>query len=840
MNEKVLRTLEYHKIIEELANLAGSEPGKELCRALLPTDNPVRIERAQQETAQALFRIIKKGAPSFSGNRDFGSSLARLRVEAALSSAELLQLASILECAKRTIAYGKSSDSREFADDTAAGRSLIDDDVASGEDAPQGDHIDSLIARLDALVPLTNEIRRCIIEEDLIADDASPELKKIRKEQSTVNGRIHTQLTSMVNGSLRTCLQDAVITMRGDRYCLPVKAEYKSKVPGMVHDQSSTGSTFFIEPQAVVSLNNRLKELAAQEKTEIANILRDLSLEASAHVQAIGEDVKVLKILDHIFARGLLALKYNGVKPIYDSSRKKKVINIRRGRHPLIDPKKVVPTDIHLGDDFDLLIITGPNTGGKTVALKTLGLFVLMGQAGLHIPAGDRSELAIFREVYADIGDEQSIEQNLSTFSSHMTNIVSILEKADSKSLCLFDEPGAGTDPTEGAALAMAILDSLHMKGIRTMATTHYSEIKLYALQTEGVENACCEFDVESLKPTYRLLIGIPGKSNAFAISRRLGLSDEIIENAKSRVSKESESFEDVLTRLEEDRITMERDRLEIESYKAEIESLKEKTRNYREKTEASRDKIIRKANEEAALILKEAKELADETIRTFNKAGQGTSIKELEKQRAKVGGELSKKQKRSSEGGGALKSLQRLVDDPSKLKKGDLVRIISMGLKGTVAELPDRKGNVKVRCGIITSTVSYKDLELLPDDDAAAAKDFGSEGGGSGKGSFGQGAFGSPKSGSGNAGGMSKSLSVSTEINLLGKTVDEAIYQLDKYLDDAYLARFSQVRVVHGKGTGALRTAVHNHLRRMKTVADYRLGEFGEGDAGVTIVTFK
>ena len=620
----------------------------------------------------------------------------------------------------------------------------------------------------------------------------------------------------MVNGAYRTFLQDAVITMRDNRYCIPVKAEYKSQVSGMVHDQSSTGSTFFIEPAAVVNLNNQLKELDLQEQEEIEVILGDLSSQAAVHTSELAADQKIMTTLDFIFAKAKLAMEQNATEPIFNTEH---YIQIRKGRHPLLDKKKAVPIDVRLGKDFDLLVITGPNTGGKTVSLKTVGLFTLMGQAGLHIPALDRSELSIFSEVYADIGDEQSIEQSLSTFSSHMTRVVHILQHADADSLCLFDELGAGTDPTEGAALAIAILNYLHDRGIRTMATTHYSELKIYALSTNFVENACCEFDVETLRPTYRLLIGIPGKSNAFAISSKLGLSDEIIHAAKEQISKEDESFEDVIADLEQSRVTIEKEQQEIAEYKERIRTLQEQLQKKNEKIDQAKDKILRDANEKARAILQEAKDVADETIRDFNKAGASADIKELEKKRQKVRDKINEKNRKLALGNTQKKPADQKTVDPKKLKKGDSVKIISMNLKGIVNTLPDARGNLFVQCGIMRMQTNVNDLVPVKEETITA-----------------------PALQRTNTGKlkMSKSFSVSSEINLLGCTVDEAIAKLDKYLDDAYLAHLPSVRVVHGKGTGALRNAVQSHLKRLKYVKEYRLGEYGEGDAGVTIVTFK
>ena len=793
MNTKVLTTLEYTKIIDLLTEKSDSEPGKKLCRELVPSTDLSAIRTAQRETKDALARLFRIGSTSFGSNRDLGFSIRSLEIGSSLSMSELLKLASFLDNVSRIKTYGKKE----------------------REDLPN----DSLDAYFEGLTPMTqlaNEINRCILSEEEMADDASPKLKSIRRSKLSTNEKIHSQLTSMVNGAYRTFLQDAVITMRDNRYCIPVKAEYKSQVSGMVHDQSSTGSTFFIEPAAVVNLNNQLKELDLQEQEEIEVILGDLSSQAAVHTSELAADQKIMTTLDFIFAKAKLAMEQNATEPIFNTEH---YIQIRKGRHPLLDKKKAVPIDVRLGKDFDLLVITGPNTGGKTVSLKTVGLFTLMGQAGLHIPALDRSELSIFSEVYADIGDEQSIEQSLSTFSSHMTRVVHILQHADADSLCLFDELGAGTDPTEGAALAIAILNYLHDRGIRTMATTHYSELKIYALSTNFVENACCEFDVETLRPTYRLLIGIPGKSNAFAISSKLGLSDEIIHAAKEQISKEDESFEDVIADLEQSRVTIEKEQQEIAEYKERIRTLQEQLQKKNEKIDQAKDKILRDANEKARAILQEAKDVADETIRDFNKAGASADIKELEKKRQKVRDKINEKNGKLALGNTQKKPADQKTVDPKKLKKGDSVKIISMNLKGIVNTLPDARGNLFVQCGIMRMQTNVNDLVPVKEETITA-----------------------PALQRTNTGKlkMSKSFSVSSEINLLGCTVDEAIAKLDKYLDDAYLAHLPSVRVVHGKGTGALRNAVQSHLKRLKYVKEYRLGEYGEGDAGVTIVTFK
>ncbi len=797
MNDKALRILEYHKIINLLVDKATSQPGKDVCRKLAPMTELSEIEEAQQQTADAFTRLIKGGRIHFSDNKDISFSIKSLEIGSNLSASELLKIASSLACAGRAKSYARTERDEEIADS-----------------------LNPLFDELEPLTPLQNEINRCIISEEEIADDASPNLKRIRRSINQTNDKIHSQLTNMVNTSYRTYLQDAVITMRNNRYCIPVKSEYKGNVPGMVHDQSSTGSTLFIEPAAIVSLNNQLKELALQEKEEIEVILATLSASASEHVAALSHNLKLLTRLDFIFAKAGLAIDMNASRPLFNNDH---YIQIRKGRHPLLDKKKVVPIDITLGKDFDLLIVTGPNTGGKTVSLKTVGLFTLMGQAGLHIPALDRSELAVFTQVYADIGDEQSIEQNLSTFSAHMTNTISILEHADENSLCLFDELGAGTDPTEGAALAIAILKHLHDRGIRTMATTHYSELKVFALTTSYVENACCEFDVETLRPTYRLLIGIPGKSNAFAISSKLGLSNEIIESAKQHISEEDESFEDLLADLENSRKTIEKERAEIESYKIEISSLKDKLTQKQERLDAQKDRILKEANEEARQILQDAKDVADETIRNFQKYNSGTSMKEMEKARTKVRDKINEKNSKISQQ--AANPTHKILK-PSQIKPGDMVKVVSMGLKGTVSSMPDAKGDMFVQCGIIRSKVNIKDLVLI-NEDAMPNNPYKKQ-------------TGRTTRSNTSRIGAAKTSTFSMEINLLGKTVDEAISELDKYLDDAYLSHAPSVRIVHGKGTGALRAAVQRHLKSIPYIKSFHLGEYGEGDAGVTIAEFK
>ena len=791
MNEKALKTLEYYKIIDMLEAFATSSIGKNKCRQLRPLDNLTEIETMQQETADALSRIYQKGSLSFSGVKDVRGSLKRLEVGSTLGIGELLAIRSFLENASRAKAYSRRETENEHTDS-----------------------LDNMFELIEPLSPLATEIGRCILSEDEISDDASTGLRQVRRSMKLTNDKIHTQLSSFVSGNSRTYLQDAVVTMRNGRYCIPVKAEYKSQVPGMIHDQSSTGSTIFVEPMTIVRLNNEMRELEIQEQKEIEMILSNLSQLAAENLDAIFDDVKLLSELDFIFARAQLAKSQNATEPRFNRDR---IIDIKKARHPLIDKHKVVPIDIRIGETFDLLIVTGPNTGGKTVSLKTVGLLTLMGQSGLHIPAFDNSRLSVFREVYADIGDEQSIEQSLSTFSSHMTNVVRFMETADSDSLVLFDELGAGTDPTEGAALAIAILSTLHDRGIRAMATTHYSELKVYALSTPGVENASCEFDVETLRPTYRLLIGVPGKSNAFAISQKLGLPLSIIERAKEQISQEDETFEDVLSNLEESRKTIESEREELASYKEEIKTLKEQLEEKQDKLDQRKERIIAEANEEAHRILREAKDYADQTMRIFNKAGKySMSAKELEKHRSDLRKKMDKAGKKV-----ALKTPQNQKSTlrPQDLSLGDSVKVMSLNVKGTVSSKPDSKGMLFVQMGILRSKVHISDLQLI-DEPVITGPALTRTGAGKIK--------------------MNKSASVRTEINLLGKTVDEAVSELDKYLDDAYLAHLSSVRIVHGKGTGALRKGVHNYLKRLKYVQDFHLAEFGEGDAGVTIVEFK
>jgi DNA mismatch repair protein MutS2 len=791
MNIKALKTLEYNKIIDKLTEYASSTPGKELCSNLLPLTDYEEIIAEQKETSDALKRLWQKGSLSFSGLKDISLSLKRLEIGSFLSSRELLDLSQLLNVSLRVKAFSRKDDGNDISDSLSEYFNII-----------------------EPLSPLNNEIKRCIISEDEFADDASPSLSSIRKSIKRTNDKIHSQLNAMLNSqSVRNNLQDFVITMRNGRYCLPVKADCKGNVSGMVHDQSQTGSTLFIEPISVVQLNNELRELEIQEKVEIEKVLATLSNEAAQYSSELLINSQTLTHLDFVFAKATMSKNFKCSEPVFNTEG---IINIKNGRHPLLDSKKVVPISVYLGEKFHQLIITGPNTGGKTVSLKTVGLFTLMGQSGLHIPADENSRLSVFNDVFADIGDEQSIEQNLSTFSSHMTNIINILNNADSKSLVLFDEICAGTDPVEGAALAISILTFLKNMKVCSMTTTHYSELKLYAISTEDVENACCEFSLTTLSPTYRLLIGIPGKSNAFAISKKLGLPDFIIDDATTRIDSDSKAFEDLISDLEESRLEIEREQDEIKNYKKEIEKLKSELTKKSDNLDEKKDRLIREANEKANNILKEAKEFADETIRNINKLSTSGNNKDLENERRKLREKLTDTQSKL-----ALKNDKK----PTKayktkdFKPGDLVKVLSLNLNGTISSIPNAKGDVFVQMGILRSQVNIKDLEPI-DEPLIASSNLNKTGIGKIK--------------------MNKSSSVKTEVNLIGMTTDEAIFTLDKYLDDAYIAHVPKVRVVHGRGTGALRKAVHAHLKRLKYVKEFRLGDFGEGDTGVTIVEFK
>ena len=787
MNKKVCKTLEFDKIIDMLVDEADSALGKDSARRLRPLSDQDEITALQAETTHALTRIFHHGPLSFHGLTDIRPGLVPLSKGGTLGAGELLRIGALLDVAERAIKYEAKDEETDFLSGRFSG--------------------------LQAFPEILKEIRRCILSEEEISDDASSELRRIRRTIKNTNDKVREQLNATVNSSSEM-LRDNLVTMRNGRYCLPVKQEYKSSFQGMIHDQSATGSTFFIEPMAIVKLNNELAELAMKEQEEIEKILASISSLCAPEVEGLERNVILLAELDFIFAKAKLSKKMQGSEPDFSEN----YIEIKKGRHPLIPRDRVVPIDVTLGQDYRLLIITGPNTGGKTVSLKTVGLFTLMGQAGLHIPAFDGSHLRVYEEVYADIGDEQSIEQSLSTFSSHMTNTISILKRANKNTLALFDELGAGTDPIEGAALAISILDNLLNRQVTAMATTHYSELKVYALSTEQVENASCEFDVESLQPTYRLLIGVPGKSNAFAISSKLGLPKEIIDKANSLVDEDTRSFEDVVTGLEQTRKELEAEQQKAAAYREEIERQKRKLEEKNERIDKAKDKILRRANEEANEILQNAKDIADESIRKYNKWMEGGAIKDMEKQRSSIREELRKTGEKLDSG----KKKRRNDNAPDKLSIGDLVMVHSMGVKGTVSSLPNNKGKLFVQMGILRSEVDIKDLELLEEETLQIRKEKIRERSNAGKIK------------------MSKSMNISSSINLIGKTVDEAIAVLYKYLDDAYLARLHQVTIIHGVGTGALKNAVQAHCKKTNYIQSYRMGEYGEGGYGVTVVDFK
>ena len=809
MNKRSLRILEFTKILSMVNEYAASPMAKRRIDRMKPQRDIDVIRKLQEETNDALNRLNRHGNISFSGLRDIGASIKRLEVQGTLTSQELLDIAAVLQVAKAVKQYGDGSDLTE----TLASRN---------QELVSQTTNDSLTERFNMLLPLENiasEITRCILSENEYADDASSGLKNIRREIRLTNDKLHQQLDKIIKSDAnRDQLQDSLITMRNGRYCIPVKQEYRSKFPGMIHDQSSTGSTLFIEPMAVVNLNNQIKELANEELLEIEKILETLSAQAATYVSDIAYDLELLTDLDFIFAKAKFARATNSTRPVFNTDG---IIDIRQGRHPLLEKHSVVPVDIRLGEAYNLLIITGPNTGGKTVSLKTLGLFSLMGQAGLHIPAMEESRLAVFDDIFADIGDEQSIEQNLSTFSSHMSNIVYIVQHATPNTLCLFDEPGGGTDPVEGAALAVSILNYLKDMGARCMATTHYSELKTYALSTSGVENASCEFDVATLRPTYKLTIGIPGKSNAFAIASKLGLPDYIITSAKEQIDSDAVDMETLLADLEASKRSMEEDEKAIEVYKQEIESLKESLKKKEENLDTKKAEILKNAREEARGIIEEAKETADQTIRDYNKWRNNphkADMREMEEKRSN----LRNKIKDYEKAGAKETKKQTSNHKASDFHIGDTVQVISMGTRGTITKLPDGKGIAGVQMGILNSMLPISDLLIIPEStvsvNGAKQKYVGKRAGGDHT-------------------SVNKAMTFSPELNVMGKTVDEACFEIDKYLDDAVLAHISRVTIIHGKGTGALRKGIWQYLKKHPLVQSYRSGEFGEGEYGVTIV---
>ena len=791
MNEKALKVLEFNKIISRLESFAISPMGKERAASLKPMDYITDILAAQKETTLACNMALKKGRLPLGGLKDIRPYAKRASMGGVLGIEELLNISQFLYVTKRVKNYSIPENKADSFGD-----------------------IEEYFELVKTIPDLEKDINRCIISETEISDDASPTLREIRRSIRMSNDKIREKLNAIINSSAyRNMLQDAVVTIRNDRYCVPVKSEYRSSFAGITHDQSNTGSTLFIEPMSVVEINNNIRELHAKEKNEVEKILADLSAKVAEQAELIAADIEVLTHLDFIFAKAELSLAMEASEPKFNGNG---YINIRRGRHPLLDKKTVVPIDIYIGRDFTTLLITGPNTGGKTVALKTLGLFTLMGQAGLHIPAFDNSELSVFDEVFPDIGDEQSIEQSLSTFSAHMTNIISILKSVTPRSLVLLDELGAGTDPTEGAALAMAIIDYLRKMNVRTAVTTHYSELKVYAISTERVENACCEFDVDTLRPTYRLLIGIPGKSNAFAISKKLGLSDDIISTAKDYIDKENIKFEDVITDLEISRRTVAVEQERAEQYRRQAESLKKEVEQQREKTREQKEKILNNAREEARLIYQKAKEEADSIIKELNRQAKNKAGSDKLNETRRV-----LKDKLSSMNEESFKSSVRKrkkYETPKTLKPGDKVYIISFDQHGTVISAPDANKEVMVQMGILKTKVPMAEVAIDEYAEREQAKEK--------RVSF------KPKG--------TKAQFVSPEIDCRGQLVDEALGNIDKYIDDAYLAGLKQVTIIHGKGTGALRNAVQTYLAKNPHVKSYRYGLYGEGEMGVTIAELK
>ncbi len=789
MNTKVLYTMEYNKIIDKLKGFAISEMGKKLAEALVPSNIIDDIILWQKETSEAVSMILKKGSLPLGGLKNISACLKRVSVGGVLSIQELFYICDFLYVSKKAKNYAKNESKNDVFE-------ILEPQFELIETIPE----------------LERDISRCIISDTEVSDDASSALKDIRRNIKSSNDRIKEQLNGIIHSqTYKNMLQDPVITIRNERYCVPVKQEYRNSFSGMVHDQSATGATVFMEPMSVVQLNNKIKELYSKEKIEIEKILTILSEKVNENKDYLSSNHEVLSHLDFIFAKGELSISMNCTEPIFNT---RGYINIKKARHPLLDPEKVVPTNIYLGDEFTTLLITGPNTGGKTVSIKTIGLFTLMGQSGLHISAFDNSELSVFEEVFADIGDEQSIEQSLSTFSSHMSNIIKILENVTDNSLVLIDELGAGTDPTEGAALAVAIIEYLHKRKIRMAVTTHYSELKVYALSTQGVENASCEFDVHSLRPTYRLLIGIPGKSNAFAISQRLGLPEFIIENAKEVLSHEDARFEDIITDLEISKKTLVSEQERAEEYRREAEKLKKDFENQKKKTREQRDKIIKKANEDARRIFADAKEEADKIIKDMQKMLRQKNSGDMEGKRRELKDKLSKADENLSK----FNNKKNSHKAPKKLFKGDKVFIHTLNQSGIVINPPDTKGDVTIRAGIMTVKVNISNLSLDKTEDTPknTAKKY----------SVGVKAR--------------KSQYISPEVDLRGLTVEEAVEKTDKYLDDAYLAGISPVTVIHGKGTGVLRSAIQEFLRKNPHVKDFRIGQYGEGESGVTIVELK
>jgi DNA mismatch repair protein MutS2 len=791
MNEKTLRILEFDKIIKKLVSLTSSSMGAEVAEKLMPETEFGKVENLLKETSDGVTFIARRGSPPMGGINDIRGSLKRVEIGSVLNPGELLRVAGVLRAVRNLKSYAS------------------DDRIQTNED----NVVNELIRSLEPGRRVEDKINMAIVSEEEISDTASPELSNIRRYIKNAQESIKDKLNEIIRSSkYQKYVQESIVTMRGDRYVVPVKQEYRSEIPGLIHDSSASGATIFIEPMSVVEANNKIRELKIKEQAEIERILSELTGEVLQILTSLKSNVSILTSLDFIFAKARLSLDYNCVCPKLNNERR---IVIKKGRHPLLDPKCVVPTDFWIGQDFDTLVVTGPNTGGKTVTLKTVGLFALLTQSGLHIPANEGTEMSIFKKVYADIGDEQSIEQSLSTFSSHMKNIVDILMNVDDKSLVLFDELGAGTDPTEGAALAMSILENLRQMGAVTVATTHYSQLKVYAVTTRFVENACCEFDVETLKPTYRLLIGVPGKSNAFAISKRLGLKDDIIERAKEFLTKDDIKFEDMLMSIEKNLSQTESERMRAESYRLESEKLNMELEEQRSRFAQSKEKLLNEARAEARKILIEAKNEVETIMTEMRRLEKENTLrqKNAEEMRLKLKGKIDNVEESMSE---PLIQRAGLVKPPKDLKPGNSVMIVSLNQKGTVVEPPDKDGEVLVQAGIMKINVHVSNLKFV-DEQKAEFK----------------------RSGMGKI-GLSKARSITTEIDLRGFNIEEAIDSVDKYLDDAIIAGLGEISIIHGKGTGTLRAGIHKYLKTNPRIKAFRLGKYGEGEDGVTIVELK
>ena len=792
MNEKTLRALEYNKIIEMLLEKAESKLGKDIIKEIKPVTNKEEVEYLQRETEEALSLLMKRGNPPLYGVSDIRYEIKRVEIGGILNPGGLLKVSDILR-----VSRGLKNYIKETKEDKISSHKIIED----------------LVENLRVFKNIEDEINNAIINENEISDNASPTLRSIRRQMISKNDAIKDKLNSIISSqNYKKYLQDSIVTVRDGRYVIPVKQENRSHVSGLIHDTSSSGATLFIEPMAVVELNNELRELEIKEREEIERILAELSSMVAAESESIGNNQNILQQLDFIFAKGKLALDMNATKPILNE---KGYINIKKGRHPLLKDEKVVPTDVYIGKEFNSLIITGPNTGGKTVTLKTVGLLTLMAQSGIHIPADFNSEIAIFNQVFADIGDEQSIEQSLSTFSSHMTNIVDILSKVEYNSLILFDELGAGTDPTEGAALAMSILDYLLKLNVRTIATTHYSQLKVYALTTQGVKNASVEFDVETLSPTYKLLIGIPGKSNAFEISKRLGLGDNVIDYARNLISKENIEFEDVLQAMEKDRRVIEENRFESEKLKEEVEKLQKNLAYEKEKTKDMREKILQKAKEESRIILKQAKEEADDIVgelRNISMEIEKEKSKKIQESQDRLKNKLNDIEKSLSQNVLNVKA----KEPPKNLKIGETVEVLTLNQVGHILSLPDDSGNLSVQVGIMKVNVHVSTIIRSNNQENKIVQK-------------------KTKNMISN-----KTKSIKNEIDLRGRTLDEALLDIDKYLDDAYIAGLNEVYIIHGKGTGVLRSGIKDYLKGHKHVRSNRTGKYGEGGDGVTVVELK